>query len=97
MLQMASGCKGPEDVPAIDALHELPFAGREARIHVLGGGQATDSALGPGGHEQFSTVILGRVTTRTWGQLAPHVAPAPKGNTHPGRVHVVRGLTAHPT
>ncbi|MCX4799445.1 MULTISPECIES: hypothetical protein [unclassified Streptomyces] len=87
----------PKTSPAVDALHELLFVGREARIHVFYHGHALNSALGLGGHEQFSTVLLGRVTTRTWDRLAPQIDSAPKSSSHPGRVHVVQGFTAHPT
>ncbi|MEU9189440.1 DUF87 domain-containing protein [Streptomyces sp. NPDC048484] len=80
--------------PAVDAYEELLFAGREARIHILAGAQSYSAALG---REQFSTVLLGRVTTRTWSQAAPQVATVPKASTHPGRFHTVQGVTAHPT
>ncbi|MFE3144390.1 hypothetical protein [Streptomyces scopuliridis] len=53
--------------------------------------------LGAEGRELFSTVVLGRVTTRTWKRLAPQVHPAPEPNTHPGHVHVVQDFTVRPT
>ncbi|QIZ01194.1 hypothetical protein HEP87_55640 [Streptomyces sp. S1D4-11] len=87
----------PETSPAVDALQELLFAGRQARIHVLFDGDPTISALGPGGHEQFSTVILARAPTSTWNRLAPQAGPAPKGSTHRGRVHIVQGRTTGQT
>lgn len=87
----------PKTSPAVEALHELLFAGRQARIHVLFDGHPTNSALGPQGREQFSTVVLARVPTSTWDRLAPQAGPAPKGSTHPGRVHVVQGWNAHQT
>lgn len=59
--------------------------------------QALNNPVGPEARENFSTLVPGRATTGTWGRLAPHIDTTPKGNTHPGRVHVVRGLTAHPT
>ncbi|MEU6019356.1 hypothetical protein ABZ826_36800 [Streptomyces sp. NPDC047515] len=49
------------------------------------------------GREQFSTVLLGRVTTRAWSQAAPQIHPVPKNSTHRARLHTVQGLTAHPT
>ncbi|WP_405681845.1 hypothetical protein [Streptomyces sp. NBC_00057] len=54
------------------------------------------AALGAEWREQ-STVVLGRVTTRTWDRLASQVDTIPKSPTRPGRVHVVQGWTAHPT
>ncbi|MFI5867422.1 hypothetical protein [Streptomyces sp. NPDC051546] len=80
----------PKTSPAVDAYEELLFAGRAARIHVLAGAQSHSTALG---REQFSTVILGRVTTRGWSRLAPQIYPAPKSSPHPGRAHVVQGPT----
>ncbi|MFF7603205.1 hypothetical protein [Streptomyces mirabilis] len=87
----------PMTSPAVDALRELLFAGRQARIHVLFEGQPTHSVLGAEGREQFSTVVLARVPTSTWNWLAPQAGPAPKRSTHPGRVHVVQGWTTHQT
>ncbi|MFB9608582.1 hypothetical protein ACFFTQ_37085 [Streptomyces roseofulvus] len=87
----------PKVSPAIDALNEILFAGRTARMHVLFGGHLDTTPLGFVAREQFSTVVLGRVTTRTWSRLAPQIHPAPKSSTRPGRVHVVQGATAHPT
>lgn len=80
--------------PAVNAYEELLFAGRPARIHILVGAQSYSAALG---REQFSTVLLGRVTTRTWSQTAPQIATVPKASTHPGRFHTVQRSTAHPT
>ncbi|MFE7840817.1 hypothetical protein ACFU53_33620 [Streptomyces sp. NPDC057474] len=74
----------PKTSPAFDALNEFLFAGRQARIHVLFDGYPTASALGPGGHEQFHAVVLGRVPTSTWNRLAPQVGPAPRAARTPG-------------
>ncbi|MFF3632167.1 hypothetical protein [Streptomyces sp. NPDC002164] len=85
----------PKTSPAVDAYEKLLCAGREARIHILAGAQSYSAALG---REQFSTLLLGRVTPpRTWNQAAPQVAPVPKASTHPGRFHTVQHSTAHPT
>jgi hypothetical protein len=87
----------PKASPAVDALHELLFAGRAARIHVLFGGQLGTTPLGAVVRDQVSTVVLRRVTTRTWDRLAPQTHPASKSSTHPGRVHIVQDAAAHPT
>ncbi|MEU4954686.1 helicase HerA domain-containing protein [Streptomyces lavendulae] len=84
----------PKTSPAIHALERLLFAGLQVRMHVFFNGQLSNT---PEWRERFSTVVLGRVTTRTWERLAPQATPTTEGNTHPGRVHVVQGLTAHPT
>ncbi|MFD9053260.1 hypothetical protein [Streptomyces zaomyceticus] len=94
--ERVSQANDPKTSPAVDALNELLFAGREARMHVLFGGQLDTTPLGVFAREQFSTVVLGRVTTRTWSRLAPQIHPAPKSSTRPGRLHVVQGTTAHP-
>ncbi|MER5852507.1 hypothetical protein ABT126_37315 [Streptomyces sp. NPDC002012] len=74
----------PKTSPAVDALNEILFAGRQARIYVLFDGHPTNSALDGGeGRELFSTVVLARVPTSTWDRFAPQVDPAPKGSTHP--------------
>ncbi|MGW2183973.1 hypothetical protein ACWCXX_39595 [Streptomyces sp. NPDC001732] len=65
----------PKTSLAVDAYEELLYAGREARIHILAGAQSYSAALG---REQFSTLLLGRVTPRTWNQAAPQVAPSPR-------------------
>ncbi|MFI5945524.1 hypothetical protein ACIBCB_35505 [Streptomyces uncialis] len=86
----------PKTSPAIDAFHEALYAGRAARIHVLYGGHVDNTSLGAPAREQFSTVVLGRVTSRAWSRLAPHIHPAPKSSPLPGRVHVVQHSTARP-
>ncbi|MFJ2819004.1 helicase HerA domain-containing protein [Streptomyces sp. NPDC087294] len=86
----------PLTPPAIAALEDLLFAGGHARIHILMAGHLK-RPFGPEAREFFATLVLGRVTTRTWRHMAPQIGTVPKGNTHPGRVHVVQGLTAHPT
>lgn len=90
----------PRVSPAFTTLTDVLFAGGMVRMNVLYDGDPTLSVLGPEGHEQFSTVILGQVPTGTWRKLAPAEGPAPKdrGRPHRGRVHVVqRGDTVHQT
>ncbi|MFF5393354.1 hypothetical protein ACFY5H_34480 [Streptomyces sp. NPDC013012] len=82
--------------PAVDALHELLFAGPEVRIHVLFGAQPNPHGLGPQWRENFSTIVLGRVTARTWTRLAPHINDVPKTSSHPGCDHAVQGISARP-
>lgn len=85
--------------PAVDALAEILFMGRQVRLHVLLVAQsATARALGgPEMRENFATRILVRYTLNAWRMLVPEVAPAPKPTNHPGRVQVVRGGRAHET
>ncbi|MFE1346492.1 hypothetical protein [Streptomyces sp. NPDC058757] len=89
----------PKTSPAIDALAEILFMGRQVRLHILLVAQsATARALGgPEMRENFSTRILVRYTMNAWKMLVPEVAPAPKPTRHPGRVQVVLGGTARET
>lgn len=86
----------PTTSPAIDALEYVLYAGPQTRIHILASTQSANGVLGEG-RENFSTKVLGRVTTHTFERLAPEAHPAPEPNTQPGRVHVVQGGNTHPT
>ncbi|MEU6339164.1 hypothetical protein ABZ839_33035 [Streptomyces cellulosae] len=87
----------PKRSPAIAALEAVLYAGREARIHVIYDRPATvGGRLIPGAREQFSTVILARVSAGMWQRLAPIVDPAPQSSPLPGRVHVVQDGATHP-
>ncbi|MFH9426271.1 pRL2-11 [Streptomyces sp. NPDC017529] len=89
----------PKVSPAVDALNEILFMGRQLRMHVLLVAQsATARALGgPEAREQFSTRILARYSVNAWRMLAPEVHPAPKSAKHPGRAQVVSGGAARET
>ncbi|MFM9584154.1 helicase HerA domain-containing protein [Streptomyces caniscabiei] len=89
----------PKVSPAIDALNEVLYMGRQVRMHVLLVAQsATARALGgPEVREQFATRILARYSMNAWRMLAPEVHPAPKSTKHHGRAQVVIGGTAHET
>ncbi|MFD8823802.1 helicase HerA domain-containing protein [Streptomyces sp. NPDC059605] len=89
----------PKVSPAIDALNEILYMGRQLRMHVLLVAQsATARALGgPEAREQFSTRILARYSLNAWRMLAPEIHPAPKPTKHPGRAQVVSGGTARET
>ncbi|WP_338785157.1 hypothetical protein [Streptomyces sp. DG1A-41] len=87
----------PKKSPALTALEDVLYAGRQARIHVLHNGRVANGSLTPAAREQFATVILARVSANTWQRLAPIAGPAPKPSTHLGRFHVVQDGTAHQT
>ncbi|WP_129292335.1 pRL2-11 [Streptomyces lydicus] len=89
----------PKVSPAVDALNEILYMGRQLRMHVLLVAQsATARALGgPEVREQFSTRILARYSVNAWRMLAPEVHPAPKSTKHPGRAQVVSGGSARET
>lgn len=90
---------GPRVSPAIEALGEVLFMGREAKIHVIAVGQLmTAKALGgPEMRECFSTRILARYSRNAWKMLVPEVWPAPKSSRHSGRVQVVLAGEAYET
>ncbi|MEU2591299.1 hypothetical protein ABZ649_05430 [Streptomyces albidoflavus] len=89
----------PKTSPALDALYEILYMGRQLRMHVLLVAQsATARALGgPEVREQFSTRILARYSVNAWRMLAPEVHPAPKSTKHRGRAQVVSGGSARET
>ncbi|MEV4927082.1 hypothetical protein [Streptomyces roseoverticillatus] len=91
--------RDPKISPAIDALAEILFMGRQVRLHVLLVAQsATARALGgPEMRENFATRVLARYSQNAWRMLAPEITPAPKSTTHVGRTQVVLGGTAHET
>ncbi|MFE2561268.1 helicase HerA domain-containing protein [Streptomyces sp. NPDC059352] len=81
----------PKTSPAVDALAEILFMGRQVRLHVLLVAQsATARAIGgPEMRENFATRILVRYTLNAWRMLVPEVSPFPMPTEHPGRVQVV--------
>ncbi|MFI5945525.1 pRL2-11 [Streptomyces uncialis] len=89
----------PKVSPAVDALNEILYMGRQLRMHVLLVAQsATARALGgPEVREQFATRILARYSVNAWRMLAPEVHPAPKSTKHRGRAQVVSGGSARET
>ncbi|WKU49092.1 hypothetical protein Q3V23_00050 [Streptomyces sp. VNUA116] len=89
----------PKVSPAVDALMEILFMGRQVRMHVLLVAQsATARALGgPEVREQFYTRIMARYTVNAWRMLAPEIQPIPKSTKHKGRAQVVMGGTARET
>ncbi|MFB7918016.1 hypothetical protein [Streptomyces sp. NPDC056061] len=78
----------PKTSPAVDAFECVLFAGPQARIHILATSQLATGILGEG-RENFSTKVMGRVTTCTWERLGPgdqpHPGPRPRraGLEHP--------------
>ncbi|MFJ4771040.1 hypothetical protein ACIP88_18330 [Streptomyces uncialis] len=52
----------PRTSPAVIALEEAIWAGREARVHVILDGRANGILAGTSAREQFATVILARFT-----------------------------------
>lgn len=80
----------PKVSPAVEAIGNLLFMGRAAKMHVIAVAQmATARALGgPEARENFATRILARYTINAWKMLVPEIWPAPKSSRHSGRVQV---------
>lgn len=83
---------------AMDALRDIAFMGRAAKIHLVAVGQFMDArTMGSDIRENFSTRVLIRYTKQTWTMLAwdcglPQAAP-----DHKGRGMVCRGGKARET
>ncbi|GLY82054.1 hypothetical protein [Actinoallomurus iriomotensis] len=87
----------PRQSPAVDALGDVLFMGRAAKIHCIAIGQMMTAKAtgGPEIRENFATRILARYSRNAWKMLVPEVWPAPKSSRHAGRVQVVLAGTAH--
>ncbi|OII61193.1 hypothetical protein BJP40_06605 [Streptomyces sp. CC53] len=95
----ALGRKLPRDkYDAIDALGDIMFMGRAAKMHVVAVAQyATAAALGGGDiRENFSTRILIRYSDRAWKMLTDVWPPQPSPE-EPGRGMVCRAGKARET
>ncbi|MFD7917293.1 helicase HerA domain-containing protein [Streptomyces sp. NPDC059752] len=81
----------PKVFPAVDALNEILYTGRQLRMHVLLDAQSATARVlgGPEVREQFST----RYSVNACRMLAPEVHPAPKSPKHHGRVMVCGGVS----
>ncbi|WP_425580581.1 hypothetical protein, partial [Streptosporangium amethystogenes] len=89
----------PKKSPAIEALGDILFMGRQARTHVLAIGQLMSARAmgGPEMRECFSTRVLARYSMNAWKMLVPEVWPAPRASRHPGRVQLVQAGQAYET
>lgn len=81
----------PKTCPALTALNELAFMGREPMMHLWSIAQSATAATmgGPEGRENYSCRILGRYTANNWAMLVGRAFAMPKATRHRGRVQVV--------
>ena len=86
----------PKASPAVTALGDVLFMGRQAKIHVVVVGQMVTarSLGGPEARENFSTRVLSRYTQNTARMLAPEVK-FPAASRVIGRAQVYRGGEVH--
>lgn len=94
--------KGPQDPatsPAVEALNEVLFMGRQVRMHVVAIAQMMTAKAtgGPEARENFATRCLTRYTFNAWKMLVPEVWPMPPKSAHVGRWQIVKGGVAHET
>lgn len=85
--------RGPGDPvrsPALDALDEVLFTGRQVRVNVLMIGQRLSAEATGGGdaRENLAALIFARYKASTWRMLVPDLAMPPP-TRHVGRVEVV--------
>jgi hypothetical protein len=88
----------PPRSPAVTALEDVAFAGRQVRINLLMIGQMLSAkATGSGeARENIGVRLLARYTERNWKMLVPeHVMPPASGV--PGRVQVIASGTVRET
>jgi hypothetical protein len=89
----------PNTSPAIEALQELLFMGRQVKIHVIAVAQMASarSMGGPEARENYATRCLARYTNNNWKMLVPEVWPPPKRTKHIGRWQIVKAGVATET
>lgn len=88
----------PPMSPAVAALGECLFMGREPKVNVIGIGQMVTARTlgGPEARENFAYRCLTRYSANAWKMLAPEV-PMPPKSRHPGRWQMVTGGAARET
>lgn len=89
----------PNLSPAVDALLDVLFMGRQIKVHVVGVAQSGTARTmgGPEGRENFATRCLARYTVQAWRMLVPEVWPMPKKPKQPGRWQIVKNGEATET
>jgi hypothetical protein len=80
----------PAESPAVEALGDALFMGRQVKINVCAIAQmlTARTAGGPEARENMGVRILARYSVNNWRMLIPEVWPAPKSSRHRGRVQV---------
>lgn len=83
----------PSQSPAVMALNDVLFMGRQVKINVMACAQMLTARTvgGPEARENFGTRIMARYTVQAWRMLVPDIWPPPKVSKHTGRVQVCIG------
>jgi hypothetical protein len=89
----------PASSPAIEAMGDVFFMGRQVKVNILGVAQMFTARTvgGPEARENAGVRVLGGYTLNNWRMLVPEIWPAPKKSRVKGRVQVCVGGTAHET
>lgn len=89
----------PPTSPAVKALGDVLFMGRQSLTHVIAIAQLMTARTlgGPEARENFATRILARYSANAWKMLVPEIWPMPKGSRHSGRVQVALAGSARET
>jgi hypothetical protein len=80
----------PAVSPAVDALADALFMGRQVKVNVIAVAQMLTARTIGGGEarENMGVRILARYTLNAWRVLVPEIWPAPRSSRHAGRVQV---------
>ncbi|MDN5915123.1 MAG: ATP-binding protein [Pseudonocardia sp.] len=89
----------PNTSPAVEALLDLLFMGRQIKIHVVSVAQMASARTmgGPEARENYATRCLSRYTMNAWRMLCPEVWPMPKKPKQIGRWQIVTAGVATET
>jgi hypothetical protein len=89
----------PKRSPAIQALKDILFMGRSAKVNAVVIAQRLEANVVGGGaaRENFADRYLARYTPQTWKMLAGDVWPMPKKTKQSGRWQSVKHSEAHAT
>jgi hypothetical protein len=89
----------PKISPAVQALADILFAGREGRMHVIAVAQLMTARTigGPEARENFAVRIMARYSMNAWKMLCPEIWPPPRSTRKTGRAQVVIGGQAYET
>ncbi|GAA1403891.1 hypothetical protein GCM10009613_65620 [Pseudonocardia kongjuensis] len=89
----------PNTSPAVEALLDLLFMGRQIKIHVISVAQMASARTmgGPEARENYATRCLSRYTMNAWKMLCPEVWPMPRKPKQRGRWQIVTNGVATET
>ncbi|WP_226352150.1 DUF308 domain-containing protein [Pseudonocardia sp. ICBG601] len=89
----------PNTSPAVEALLDILFMGRQIKVHVVTVAQLATARTvgGPEARENFGTRCLARYSVNAWRMLCPEVWPMPKKSRRMGRWQIVTGGAATET